>query len=84
MSLKLENCELKSFRSRSFFSNFFRYISNLFFSNFSHFSVFNSFQENQSNALIFRELLNIIASKCSKIRNNKYVIYDRSYHDVFE
>ena len=72
MSFELKNRELKLFRSKSFFSNF------------SRFSIFNSFQQSQSNALIFRELLIIITSKCLKIRNNKYVIYDRFYHDVFE
>ena len=77
MLFELENRELRSFRSKSFFSKFFRYTSNSFFSTFSRFSISNSLQQNQSDTLIFRELLNIIASKCSRIRNNKYLIHNR-------
>ena len=83
MSSELTDRKLKLFRSESFFSSFFRSVSNLFFSNFSRFSTFNSFQQSQSNGLVFRELLNIILSKCSKIKNNKYVIYNHFYHEIF-
>ena len=72
---ELINRKLKLFRLKSFFSNSFRYISNSFSLSFSRLSIFNSFQQSQSNVLTFRELLIIIASKCLKIINNKYVIY---------
>ena len=81
MSSELKDRELKLSRSISSFSNFFRYTSNLFFSN-AH-SVSNSLQQSQSDTSIFRQLLNIMSSKCSRIRNNKYVIYDRSYYNEF-
>ena len=75
MLSELTNRKLKLFRLKSFFLNFFRYVLNSFSSNFSRLSIFNLFQQSQSNVLTFRELLIIIASKCLKITNNKYVIY---------
>ena len=81
MSNELKNRELKLFRSISLFSSFFRYTSNSFFSN--AYSVSNSLQQSQSDTILFRQLLNITSSKCSRIQNDKYVIYDRFYHDEF-
>ena len=43
MSKALVDRKLKLFRLKNFFSNFFRYVSNLFSSKFSRFLTFNSF-----------------------------------------
>ena len=83
MLSELVDRKLRLFRSKSFFSNIFRFVSNLLFSKFSRFSTLNSVQQSLSNALTFRELLNIILSNCLKIRNKKYVVYNHFHHEVF-
>ena len=83
MSSELADRRLRSFRSKSFFLSSFRHVLNSLSSSFSRLSIFSSFQQSQSDALTSRELLIIIASKCSKTTNNRYVIYHQCHHDVF-